>query len=127
MIQQFTIDGRLNGTNEYVRACRANPYKGAAMKRSDQDIVCWAIRLAHLKPYGGRVRIQYDFYEAPKRNGAKLRDKSNIAGQAVKVIEDALQEMQIIKNDNWDYLAGYSCRFYRATNNPRIVVTIEEA
>lgn len=126
MRQAFTIQGRLTGVNEYVRACRTSPYKAAAMKRSDQDAVCWAIKAARLAPFEKPVFIKYTFYEAPKRKGARLRDKSNIAGQAVKVIEDALQETGIIKDDDWDHVAGYSASFYRATDNPRIVVEIWE-
>lgn len=125
MKQTFTIEGRLPGMNEYTRACRTHYHVGADMKRDSQDVVCWAIKAARLKPYDGAVRIRYTFYEKPNRG--QLRDKSNIAAFAVKVIEDALQEMQIIKNDNWEYMEGYSCSFFRASDNPRIEVTLEEA
>ena len=50
MRQTFTIPGRLYGFNEYTKANRANPYAGARMKRDNQDIVCWAIKKAKLKP-----------------------------------------------------------------------------
>lgn len=126
MRQTFEVPGRLTGVNEYVRACRTSPYKAAAMKREDQDAVCRAIKEAHLKPFRKPVFVKYTFYEAPKRKGARLRDKSNIAGQAVKVIEDALQETGIIQDDDWDHVAGYSASFYRATDRPRIVVEIWE-
>lgn len=56
-----------------------------------------------------------------------MRDKSNISAFAVKVIEDALQEMQIIHNDNWKYMAGFSCSFYQTSDNPRIEVQILDA
>lgn len=125
MIQSLTIPGRLNGMNEYTRACRAHPQAGAHMKRADQDAVLWAIRAARLIPCSGRVRIRYRFYEAPKRKGARLRDKSNISGFAVKVIEDALVEAGVIPDDGWDVVAGYSCDFCR-TADPRIVVEVED-
>lgn len=125
MIQQFTIEGRLDGLNEYTNACRSHHKAGWRMKKDNQRVVEKCIEGAHLKPYEGAVRVHYTFFEKPaERNGA-MRDKSNIASFAVKVIEDALQAQGIIKNDNWKYMAGYSCDFYRASENPRIVVTLE--
>ena len=126
MIQRMTIPGRLPGLNEYTRACRAHPMAGAKMKREAQDAVLWCARAARLRPHGGPVRVRYQFFEAPARKGARLRDKSNIASFAVKVIEDALVEAGLIPDDGWDEVAGYSCEFAR-TSDPRIVVTIEDA
>ena len=125
MIQRMTIPGRLPGLNEYTRACRAHPMAGAKMKREAQDAVLWCARAARLRPHGGTVRVRYQFFEAPARKGARLRDKSNIASFAVKVIEDALVEAGLIPDDGWDEVAGYSCEFAR-TSDPRIVVTIED-
>ena len=126
MIQSFTIPGRLNGLNEYTRACRANRYKGSKMKSEDQEYVGWQIKGARLKPHKGAVKIHYTFYEKPARNGA-MRDKSNISGFGVKVIEDALQEHGIIKNDNWEYMDEFWCTFIRVKDNPRIEVEIKDA
>ena len=125
MKQSFTIPGRLPGLNQYQNACRTHPKKGAEMKRQSQKDVGWCIRAARLLPYRGAVRIHYTFYEMPNRG--KMRDKSNIAGFGVKVIEDALQELGIIKNDNWEYMAGYGCDFFKVTENPRIEVEIDNA
>ena len=127
MRQRFIISGRLNGMNEYQSACRSFWAKGRDMKRRDQDTVIAAIKAASIEPYKRAVRIKYTFYEMPKRKGAKLRDNSNIAAFAVKVIEDALQEAGVIENDNWNWIAGYSCEFYRSSANPRIIVEMEEA
>ena len=38
MAVTYTIQGRLDGLNAYVNACRTNPYKGAKCKRSNQKI-----------------------------------------------------------------------------------------
>lgn len=126
MIQHMTVPGRLPGLNEYTRACRAHPMAGAKMKREAQDAVLWCARAARLRPHGGPVRIGYRFFEAPARRGARLRDKSNIASFAIKVIEDALVEAGVIPDDGWDEVSSYSCEFAR-TSDPRIVVTIEDA
>ena len=111
--------------NKYTNACRAHWAKGAKMKADDQKIVGRCIKSSHLKPRKCPVYIHYSFFEQPNRG--KLRDKSNISGFAIKVIEDALQEHGIIQNDNWEYMRGYSCTFWRVTDNPRIKVEIEDA
>jgi len=126
MKQSFTIHGRLPGLNEYTDACRSHYQSGGRMKKDTQRTVGLFINTAHLKPCEGAVYIRYTFYEKPHPKNGAMRDKSNIASFAVKVIEDALQEHGIIKNDNWKYLAGYSCEFYRASENPRIIVELEE-
>ena len=126
MMQQMTIPGRLDGLNEYTRACRSHRMSGAQMKRRNQDAVRWCAKAARLKPCGGRVRIRYAFYEAPLKKGARLRDKSNIAAFAVKVIEDALVEEGVLPDDGWDVVEGYSCEFFRSSD-PRIVVVLEDA
>lgn len=123
MRQAFRIPGRLPGMNEYTRACRAHHMSGAKMKREAQDTVLWCCK--GLRPHQGRVRVAYRFYEAPKRKGARLRDKSNIAAFGVKVIEDALIEAGIIRDDGWDVMAAYSCEFYRSSE-PRIEVEVED-
>lgn len=126
MNQAFEITGRLPGLNEYTDACRAHKMRGHAMKKENQEAVVWSIKGARLKPHDGRVFIRYTFYEKPHpRNGA-MRDKSNIAAFAVKVIEDALQEAGIIKNDDWRYMDGYECRFFRSAR-ARIVVEVFDA
>jgi len=127
MIQRMTIPGRLPGLNEYTRACRAHPMAGAKMKREAQDAVLWCARAARLRPHGGPVRVRYQFFEAPARKGARLRDKSNIASFAVKVIEDALVEAGILRDDDWATVLGDSREYFRASGEPRIEVEVSDA
>lgn len=111
--------------NEYVRECRTHWAAGAKMKGGSQEAVEACIRAARLKPFKGKVGITYRFYEMPNRG--KLRDKSNIASFAIKVIEDALQNTGIIVNDDWRYLSWYRCEFSKVDENPCIEVTVEDA
>lgn len=69
MNQTFTVPGRLDGMNEYTRACRSHWAKGNQMKRDAQENVCWCIRKAHLKPHKGAVWVNYTFFEKPAKNG----------------------------------------------------------
>lgn len=37
MAMKFTIPGRLDGLNEYTKACRGNCYSGAEMKKEIKE------------------------------------------------------------------------------------------
>lgn len=124
MRQRFVIPGRLDDFNKYTYACRSDRHAGARMKKANQKIVSDCLIAYRIKPHQGAVYITYRFYEKPH---GRMRDKSNIQSFAMKVIEDALTEGGIIKDDSWQYIAGYSCSFYRVTENPRIEVEIEDA
>ncbi len=126
MAQVLTIQGRLDGMNEYTEACRSHWAKGAAMKRANQDAVGWAIKAARMRPHEGPVRIAYRFYERPAGNG-RMRDRSNISGFAVKVIEDALVEAGILRDDDWATVLGDSREYFRASGEPRIEVEVSDA
>lgn len=119
----LTIKGTLPGLNEIIDASRANYRLGNALKQQAQNAVMWHIR-QQLRGvhYDKPVRIHYMFYEPNRR-----RDKSNVAAGGIKVIEDALVKMKVIKNDGWKQIDGgvYS-DFAVDKDNPRIEVTIEE-
>ena len=122
MEYKFTIPGRLDGLNEYTSANRANPYKGGKMKRDNESTVIWAIR-SQLKDVhiNKPVILKYDFYEPNKR-----RDLDNISSFAMKVIQDSLVKTNVLKNDGWNEILGFTTQFYLDKKNPRIEVTIVE-
>lgn len=126
---KFIIDGihyKSNRTfpalNDFIGAMNRNRFVGAQMKKKYERVANEAIK-SQLK--GLRIKeqvfIEYVYYEADKR-----RDKSNINAFAVKIIEDALQDCGILKNDGWDNIAGYSQYFMIDKKNPRIEVIIRE-
>lgn len=119
---RFTIDGRLPGNNEFIRANRTNPHKGNSMKKSNEEIIIWAIRqqLKRLKIHKP-VHIHYRFVEKDKR-----RDKDNIASFAMKVIQDSLVKAGTLKNDGWKEVESFSCTFGVDKKRPRIEVEITE-
>ena len=104
--------------NDFIGAMNRNRFVGAQMKKKYERIANEAIR-TQLK--GVRIAKKVFIDEADKR-----RDKSNINAFAVKVIEDALQDCKVLKNDGWDNIAGYSQYFKIDKNNPRIEVLIRE-
>lgn len=126
MRQIFTIQGRLDGMNEYTAANRANPYKGAEMKKRNQERVCSAIREAKLKPMQCPVHIHVMWIEgiAPGRKKFVPRDKDNIRS-SIKYIQDALIAEGIIKNDSYHDVTP-SDSYMLNRESPRIVVELEE-
>lgn len=122
MTYRFRIDGRLPGMNEFIEKQRTNRYVGAKLKREAQDVVAHYIQ-KHLpkvkikKP----VYITYHWYELNKR-----RDLDNIAGFGHKVIQDAMVECGLIKNDGWNEITGFRDYFYVDKQFPRIDVELRE-
>lgn len=122
MTYTLTIPGTLPGLNEYIAAERTNRFKAAKMKRESEDkIMHWAnIQLRGVK-FKRPVTMAYLWVEPSRR-----RDKSNISGYGRKVIEDALVKSDILENDGWAQIAGFSDTFEANKKYPRIEVTITE-
>lgn len=118
----LVIKGKLPGLNEYTAANRSNPYVGAKMKRDAQNLVCAAIRsqLRALK-ISKPVWLHYKFFGINKR-----RDHDNVESFAHKVIQDALVECGVLKDDGWAEIQGDNNEFEVDKKWPRIEVTITE-
>lgn len=56
----------------------------------------------------------------------KRRDLDNISSFGRKVIQDALVQAKVLKNDGWKNIIRFSDDFYLDPDNPRIEVDIEE-
>ena len=116
------IHGRLDNLNDYIAACRANQYKGAHLKAKNEQKVQAEIyeqfgRLRITNP----VRMTYRWYEKDRR-----RDLDNISSFGRKIIQDALVDTRVLKNDGWNEITGFSDEFFVDAHNPRIEVEIEE-
>ena len=122
MRHTLIISGRLDNLNDYIAACRANPHQGASLKARNENKV-----LAEIYSQLGRLRITnpvrmtYRWYEKDRR-----RDLDNISSFGRKVIQDALVDTRVLKNDGWKEITGFSDEFFVDVNNPRIEVEIEE-
>lgn len=118
----MTIPGKLPGLNDYIAAERANRHKGAGMKRDTGIIVSAAIRkcLRGVR-IENPVYMEYTWYEPNKR-----RDLDNISSFGRKVIQDALVNAAVLKDDGWKHVVGFSDRFDVDNKNPRIEVLIRE-
>ena len=101
--------------NEYVRACRANVHAGNTMSRSAH----YLCRLGMAKLNGRRIDRAYILFRWIEKD--KRRDKDNISF-AKKFILDALQEADILRNDGWGEIIGFSDTFAVDKANPRVEV-----
>lgn len=114
----ITISGRLPGLNDYTKACRANKFAGAGMKREAEKQV--ELSLIGCPKFTSKVRLNFRWYEKDMR-----RDYDNICF-AKKFILDALVRAGIIKTDSWRGVIGFTDEFFIDRENPRIEVEIEE-
>lgn len=112
------IPGTLPGLNDYIKACRADKYAGADMKKTTEEFIGWEIRRQLKNKCFISVVITFSWYE-PKKN----RDKDNIAF-AKKFILDALQEVGTLSGDGWGQVVGFSDEFYIDKDNPRVEIEI---
>ena len=119
---KLVIPLKLHSLNEYIGACRRNPYRGAKMKKEDQQSIEWLIRsqlrgIRIDKP----VRMSYRWYEPNQ-----IRDLDNISSYGRKVIQDALVKTKVLENDGWRHIVGFSDEFHVDKKSPRIEVEITE-
>ena len=68
------------------------------------------------------VFMEYLWVEPNRR-----RDLDNISSFGRKVIQDALVDTGVLKNDGWKHVVGFSDKFDVDKENPRIEVLIREA
>lgn len=121
MAVKYTIQGRLDGFNKYTGACRANPYKGAKLKKDNQRICKYNVPLwLRKRKIKFPVIVEITWYEKDRR-----RDPDNIAS-AKKYILDSLVELGVFPNDGQKQIIGLVDWFEVDKRNPRIEVTIYE-
>lgn len=115
----FTIDSRLPSLNEVIDKNRISSKKGNKLKRETQDLIQYYIlmgkRNGHLKPVNSQIGVVFVWCEHNKK-----RDVDNIISSA-KFILDAMQETEIIHNDNQSYVKQVS-NFVVTRDKPKVVV-----
>lgn len=117
----LTIPGTLSSLNKYIKDERTNRYKGAALKRMNEEVIAIAIKqcLNGIK-IESPVEMHYLWVVPNKRT-----DRDNVAFSK-KFVQDALVSAGVLKDDGWDKVVGFSDRFEVDKDNPRIEVLIKE-
>lgn len=118
----LVIAGKLPSINEYTETQRRNRYCGAGLKSKHQKMIEYCIRgqLKRIK-ITNPVDMKYTFYEPNKK-----RDKDNVAGFAMKVVQDALVNVGVLENDGWKNIRNIYLEFKIDKKNPRIEVILRE-
>lgn len=106
IINEFVIGQKLPSLNEYVAACRSNPYVGAKFKKEIEEVIGWSIRQALTKKTlfkpNKAVIVHFEWHERTRR-----RDADNIAS-AKKFILDALVSNGVLADDSRKYVKGFN-------------------
>lgn len=119
-MEELTIIGRLDGLNDYTKACRTNKFAGNKMKQENESHITIFIRNQLSEERFERVAIRFNWFE-PNRK----RDPDNIAF-AKKFILDALVKEGVLKNDTQKYIEHFEDYFYVDASNPRVEVWLTE-
>lgn len=121
-MKKLVIPGRLPGLNEAFEAARTNRHIEAKTRNSFESLIVWSAKrcLNGWKP-SGAVILHYTFYEPNKR-----RDKDNIAGYAMKLIQDSLVKAGYLRGDGWQYIDNFTFAWAVDKSRPRVEVDIEE-
>ena len=129
MEYKLIISGTLPNLNDYLKAERQTFRKGGSfttkgneLKHDTQDLIIWEIR-RQLKGLhiNKQVDLHYTHYEPNEK-----RDKDNIASFFMKVFQDSLVLSEVLQNDGWKNIRGFSHNFEIDKDNPRIEVNIVE-
>ncbi|MBR6987172.1 MAG: RusA family crossover junction endodeoxyribonuclease [Clostridiales bacterium] len=94
---------KLPSLNEYVNACRSNPYVGAKMKKDSEELIGWFIK--KIAPFRNPVEVSFTWIEPNRR-----RDVDNISF-AKKFILDALVKNGVLQDDSQKYVRALSDSF----------------
>lgn len=118
---RVVIPFALPGLNEYIEAERKNRYQGAELKRDWQRRVEMVLRRQIRKPINEPVTMRYTWVEKDRR-----RDHDNVSSFGRKIIQDALVGINVLKNDGWNNISGFSDSFMVDKKRPRVEIEIEE-
>ena len=121
MRARFTIDGRMPGYNEQLKAANKNYHKGNQMKQRETERARWSAVAACMPRFDGPVIVRFEWYEPNER-----RDLDNVAF-AKKYILDGLQRARVIPNDNPKHVVGFTDTFGVDRARPRVEVEVVEA
>lgn len=106
IINEFVIGQKLPSLNEYIAACRSNPYVGAKFKKEIEEVIGGSIRQALTKQTlfkpNKAVRVHFEWHEQTQR-----RDADNVVS-AKKFILDALVSNGVLVDDSRKYVKGFT-------------------
>lgn len=123
MVRRFEYAGRLPSLNETIDKNRANKYAGAGQKKGVQNALFYSIKQAvgkgTISPITKPCVVLITFIEPNKK-----RDVDNVQS-STKFIMDALQQAEIIPNDNYRWVKDIKHEI-KYSDTARVVVELFE-
>ncbi len=117
MKYRLVIPMKLPSLNDYIRVCRENKFAGANMKKNVENDL--ALFINKLPKFKNPIRIKFTWIESNKK-----RDLDNICF-AKKFILDTLVKCGKMKNDNRNYVVGFTDEFDYEKEN-KVILDIDE-
>lgn len=119
---KFTFDGELPDLNQYIKAVAKFRTTGGEMKRDATDYIMYESKRQAKR---GFITIEVPcFVEFHWYCKDRRKDKDNISSMGRKVILDGFQKADIIAQDSWNAIIGFSDHFYLDAVKPRIEIII---
>lgn len=116
-MNKVEIPMRLPSLNQYINECRKNKFAGAKMKKDVENDIGWYINL--LPQYKNPIRIHFHWVEENKK-----RDLDNVCF-AKKFILDSMVKAGKLKNDNRNYVIGFTDTF-ECGKSSKVILEIKE-
>lgn len=114
---KIEIPFKLPSLNQYINECRKNRYAGASMKRQVENDIGYFIN--KLPKFEKPIKIKFTWVEENKR-----RDLDNVCF-AKKFILDSFVKAGKLKNDNRNYVIGFTDEF-EYDSKSKVILEIEE-
>lgn len=107
-MQVLKCSFKLPSNNDFIAKNRGTKGTiiGNNFKRLWQNKIYQLIKTQKLRRVKSPQWMIWEFHEKTKR-----RDKDNVFSFAIKVTQDALQQAQILPNDNNDWIVGHTIKF----------------
>ena len=104
MKETLLLMGKFDNLNKLLGAANHNRYVGAGIKKRNQARM--VSQLQGIQPFEPHCSYSFHWHLSDKR-----QDPDNVA-TTVKYFFDALQEVNIIPNDNWEYVKELHHYYY---------------
>lgn len=117
---KYELRTKVPNLNDYISALSKNRYAGGKLKKQMQEEIMWLIKSQGLKKVKGKVDVYLTFIEKDKK-----RDKDNVIASGCKLIMDSLVNLEVIKDDSWQYINQYIPRVILGNEYKVIIELIE--
>lgn len=109
----------LPNLNDVIHACKTHYGVYSSMKKKWGCVVRLYALQQRFEKITEPAHWEYTFYEPNRR-----RDPSNLAGGAIKILEDALQEAGLLENDGWEQVLSISSMFRVSKEKPGVLLRV---